>query len=150
MEIVGGILNNEENLTSALKALEEAGFREYLVYGRDDFTGELDAGKGGEEDQTTQQHTAAGTVSGIAHNPPAQIPDEPSTETIKDELMSVGLPESDAESFVSDLQDDQLLLLVQTWTGETERAEAILKAHDATMMRRIHPEDAFPEDLWRR
>ena len=149
MEIVGGILSDEETLTAALQALEEVGLKTHLVYGLDDFSGEPGANNGEEAPENTQQHTAAGTVSGISVNPPSDIPDDASTETIKDELMAVGLPATDAEMFVSGLQADQLLLLVQTWTGETQKAEEIMKAHDAKMLRRIHPDDAFPEDLWR-
>ena len=147
MEIVGAIFQDEETLTPVLEALQEAGFNTFMVFGSDDFTGEL--GAGDDAESTTQQHTAAGAVSGISVNPPADIPDEPSTETIEDELMAVGLPRTDAEMFVSALQQNRLLLLVQTWTGRTETVEELLQTHDAQMLRRIHPDDAFPEDLWR-
>lgn len=147
MDIVGAIFTDEETLTPALDALEEAGFSTYMVFGPDDFSGERDIEDIG--DLPTQQHTAAGTFSGITHTPPADIPEEPSTETIRDELMAVGLSQSDAESFLTAMQQDRLLLLVPTWTGRTDEVEQLLRAHQGHDLRRIHPEDAFPEELWR-
>ena len=147
MDIVGAIFTDEETLTPALDALEDAGFSTYMVFGRDDFSGE--PGIEDEGDSSTQQHTAAGTFSGITHTPPAEIPEDPSTETIKDELMTVGLTRSDANSFVSAMQQDRLLLLVPAWTGRTDDLEQLLRTHEGHELRRIHPEDAFPEELWR-
>ncbi len=147
MEIVAAIFSDEETLAPALKALEEAGFDTHMVFGPDDFSGV--PGLEDEGDSPTQQHTAAGTISGISVNPPADIPEQPSTETIQDELMAVGLSQSDAQNFVGALQQDRLLLLVQTWTGRTADAEEILQNYGGENLRRIHPTDAFPEDIWR-
>jgi hypothetical protein len=63
--------------------------------------------------------------------------------------MAVGLSQSDAQNFVGALQQDRLLLLVQTWTGRTADAEEILQNYCGENLRRIHPTDAFPEDIWR-
>lgn len=149
MEIIGAIFNDEDDLTPALEALRDAGFETYKLFGADDFSGDPDIEGSVETDSTGQQHTAAGTVSGISVNPPADIPEETSTETIRDELMALGLSQDDAEIFVTALQQDRLLLLVQTWTGRTDEADEILQQHDARMTRRIHPDDAFPEEIWR-
>lgn len=148
MEIVGAIFSDETTLNLTLEALQEAGFQTYMVFGADDFSGE--PGIDDEGDSPTQQHTAAGTFSGITHTPPAGIPDDPSTETIEDELMAIGLSHADAQSFVDALHNNSLLLLVQTWTGQTEDAEQILQSHEGKSLRRIHPTDAFPEELWRK
>lgn len=147
MEIVAAIFTDEETLTTALDALEEAGFTTHMVFGRDDFSGE--SGMDNAAESSTRRHTAAGTISGISVNPPAEIPDEPSTETVEDELMAVGLSRSDARSFLPAMEQDRLLLLVPTWTGRTADLEQLLQSHDGHELRSIHPEDAFPEELWR-
>lgn len=147
MDIVGAIYTDEETLTTALDALEEAGFTTYMVFGRDDFSGE--PGMDNAAESSTRRHTAAGTIGGISVNPPAEIPDEPSTETVEDELMAVGLSQSDARSFISAMQQDRLLLLVPTWSGRTADLEQLLRAHEGHELRSIHPQDAFPEELWR-
>lgn len=149
MEIVGAIFSDEGSLTRALNALRGAGFETYMVFGPDDFSGEPDMENGDEGTSSAPQHTAAGTVSGISVNPPSDIPGEPSTETIQDELMAVGLSQADARSFTGALQQDHLLLLVQTSSGRTESVTEILQAHDAQSLQRMQPGDAFPEDLWR-
>lgn len=149
MQIIGALFDDEDELTPALEALREAGFETYKVFGADDFSGDRGVEGSVETDSAGQQHTAAGTVSGISVNPPANIPEEPSTETVRDELMAVGLSENDAEIFVTSLAQDRLLLLVQTWTGRTDEADELLQQHNARMTRRIHPDDAFPEDIWR-
>lgn len=147
MEIVGAIFTGEETLTPALDALEEAGFNTYMVFGRDDFSGE--PGMDIAADSSTRKHTAAGTVGGISVTPPAEIPDKPSTETVEDELMAVGLSRSDARSFLSAMEQDRLLLLVPSWTGRTADLEQLLRSHDGHELRSIHPEDAVPEEFWR-
>lgn len=149
MEIVGSIFRDEESLTPALDALRDAGFETYMVFGPEDFTGEPSIENDGEADSATAKHTAAGTVSGMSVNPPAQIPDEPSTETIEDELMAVGLPRDDARQFVSELEQDRLLLLVQTGSGRATAVENIFRSNEGHFVRRIQPTDAFPEELWR-
>lgn len=149
MQIIGAIFDDEDDLTPALEALREAGFETYKLFGADDFSGDPDVEGSVETDSTGQKHTAAGTVSGISVNPPAEVPENPSTETVRDELMAVGLSEADAEIFVTGLGQDRLLLLVQTWTGRTEDADEILQQHNARLTRSIHPDDAFPEDIWR-
>lgn len=149
MQIIGAIFNDEDDLAPALDALRDAGFETYKLFGADDFSGDPGVEDSVETDSTRQKHTAAGTVSGISVNPPADIPEETSTETIRDELMALGLSQDDAEIFVTALQQDRLLLLVQTWTGRTDEADELLQQHNARMTRRIHPGDAFPEDIWR-
>lgn len=146
MKIVGGIFPDETDMNAALDALHEAGFEVHKLYGTDDFSGEPHF-----DEQThagTRQHTAAGTISGIS-DPPAEVPEQPSTETIEDELMALGLSQPDARSFLDPLRDDRLLLLVPTETGKAGNVEQILKQHNASHIRGVQPEDAFPEDLWR-
>lgn len=149
MEIVGSIFHDEESLTPALNGLRDAGFETYMVFGPENFTGEPGIDEDGDAEPTARKHTAAGTVSGISVNPPPRIPDEPSTKTVEDELMAVGLPHEDAQHFVGELEEDRLLLLVQTWSGRTTEVENIVRSHDGQLVRRIQPTDAFPEELWR-
>jgi hypothetical protein len=148
MEIVGAIFQDETSLNPALDALQDAGFDTFMVFGPDDFSGEPGIENDEEGTITPRKHTAAGTVSGISVNPPPEVPDAPSTETIEDELMAVGLLQSDARSFIAALQQDHLLLLVQTASGDTGSVTEIIEDHDAQSLQHIQPGDAFPEELW--
>ncbi len=147
MEIIGAVFSDESILNPTLQALEEAGFETYMVFGADDFSGEPDMDA--YTHSATRQHTPAGSVSGIRVDPDTEIPDDPSTETVRDELMSLGLTAAEARDFVEALHDDRLLLLVPTWTGKSDTVETIMRSHSGRGIRRIHPEDSFPEELWR-
>jgi hypothetical protein len=149
MEIVGGIFRDEKSLTPALDSLADAGFKRFMIFGAEDLLDDGGLDERREEDSISRKHTAAGTISGISANPPSNLPDDRKPQSGEDDLMGVGLPEEEAEEFVRALQQDRLLLLVQTKAGRAPDAEEILRANEAQTTRRLHPQDAFPEELWR-
>ncbi|MFW5942517.1 MAG: hypothetical protein ACOC9X_03415 [bacterium] len=149
MELVGGVFQNEGDLTLALQALSEKGFTAFKVFGPDELFREGVVDEETAESLESQQHTAMGTVGGISVNARPYIPDDPSAQTITDDLVQLGLPEEVADEFVAGIQQNGLLLMLSTKAGRAAEAQEILEENGALTVHSVHPEDAFPEEQWR-
>lgn len=149
MELVGGVFQNEGDLTLALEALSEKGFTAFEVFGPDELFREGVMDEETAESLDSQQHTAMGTVSGISVNARPYIPDDPSAQTVTDDLTQLGVPEEVAGEFLAGLQQNGLLLMMRTKAGRAAEAKEILEENGARTVHRVHPEDAFPEDQGR-
>ncbi|HSM58336.1 MAG TPA: hypothetical protein VK879_19435 [Candidatus Sulfomarinibacteraceae bacterium] len=146
MELVGGIFDNEQDLTLALQALSEKGFVAFEVFGPDELFRQGVIDEEMAESLESQQHTAMGSIGGISVNARPYIPDEPSARPISDDLMQLGLPEEVADEFVAGIQQDGLLLMLRTKAARAAEAQEILEENSALTVHSVHPEDAFPEE----
>ena len=149
MKIVGGLFRSQQDLTLALQDLDDADFTALKVFGPEELFREPVADEEVEESLETQAHIAAGGASGISVNPRPYVPGDPSAQTVEDDLLSLGLSQAVAEVFTAGLQQENLLLLVQTKAGRADEAAQIMEAQNAREVIQHHPEDAFPEEQWR-
>lgn len=149
MKIVGGLFDSQEDMTLALEALDDADFAAFKVFGPEELFREPVAEEEVEGSVESQAHIAAGGASGISVNPNPYVPGDPSAQTVEDDLLSLGLSQAMAEVFVAGLQQENLLLLVQTKAGRADEAAQIMEAQNARAVLQHHPEDAFPEEQWR-
>lgn len=145
MRLIGGLFEEDEDLTMALQDLRNAGFVAFNVFGPLELYRSLDDKVGIEEVLESQKHTAGGAVEGITFHRRPLSTDDPSAQTVADDLQSLGVPEGEAELFVAGLRLEQHLLLLQTKTGRADEAESILEDAGAVAVRSMAPADATPE-----
>ncbi len=145
MRIVGGLFEADEEVTVALQALRDAGFVAFNVFGPVELYRSLEPEVEIEEVLESQQHTAGGAVEGITFHRRPLTTEDPSAQTVADDLQALGIPDGEAELFVAGLRLDQYLLLLQTKAGRAEEAEAIMEDEGAVAVRSMLPADASPE-----
>ena len=126
MAIIGALFAEPGQITDALNALDDEGFHDFIVFGPEELFTEPITAAWLEELEENEQHTAAGTVSGISVNPRPYAPDDPSATGIHADLRGMGIGEEDADRYVSGLQQSHTLLLVQTAAGRAAAARQIL------------------------
>ena len=145
MRLVGGLFEEDEALTVALQDLREAGFVAFNVFGPVELYRSLEPEMKIEQALDSQQHTAGGAVEGITFHHRPLATDDPSAQTVADDLRALGIPEGEAELFVAGLRLEQFLLLLQTKAGRADEAEAIIEDAGAVAVRTMEPADASPE-----
>jgi len=145
MRIVGGLFKEDEDLTLALQDLRDAGFVAFNVFGPAELYRSLEPQVEIEEILDSQQHTAGGAVEGITFHRRPLSTEDPSAQTVADDLQSLGIPDGEAELFVAGLRLEQYLLLLQTKAARAEEAEAIMDGGGAVVVRSMSPASASPE-----
>lgn len=145
MRIVGGLFEEDEDLTLALQDLRDAGFVAISVFGPVELYRSLEPDMEIEQVLDSQQHMAGGAVEGITFHHRPLMTEDPSAQTVADDLQMLGVPEGEAELFVAGLRLDQFLLLLRTKAGRAEDAEAIMEDAGAIAVRSMAPAGVSPE-----
>lgn len=145
MKIVGGLFEEDEDLTVVLQDLRDAGFVAFNVFGPVELYRSLEPKVEIEQVLDSHQHTAGGTVEGITFHRRPLATEDPSAQTVADDLQSLGIPDDEAELLVAGLRLDQYLLLLQTKAGRAEEAETLLEKGGAIAVRSMSPAGATPE-----
>lgn len=146
MRIIGGLFDEDEDLTIVLQDLRDAGYVTFNVFGPAELYRSLEAEAEIEAMLESQRHTAGGAVEGITFHRRPLSTEDPSAQTVADDLRTLGIPEEEAELFVAGLRLDQYLLLLQTKAGRADDAEAIMEEGGAVLVRTIFPSGASPEE----
>lgn len=145
MRIVGGLFEEDEDLALTLNNLRDAGFVAFNVFGPVELYRSLEPEMEIEEVLESQRHTAGGAVEGITFHRRPLSTEDPSAQTVADDLQSLGIPDGEAELFVAGLRLEQYLLLLQTKAGRAEEAEGIMEDGGAVVVRSMAPAGASPE-----
>lgn len=132
MTIVGGLFEDEPELTMALESLQDHGFNTFTVFGPEELFKEPVVDEETEERLESPQHTAAGAISGITVNPRTYRPDD-SAQTIEDDLEDFGLSEAERDFYVAGLQQNKTALLVQARADRAEEVRGLLQQEGATL-----------------
>jgi len=132
MTIVGGLFEDEPQLTMALEALQEHGFDTFTVLGPEELFKEPVVDDNTGERLERPQHTAAGAIAGITVNPLTYRPDD-SAQTIEDDLEDFGLSEAERDFYVAGLQQNKTALLVQARADRAGEAQEVLQQEGATL-----------------
>lgn len=133
MSIIGGLFDDEPQLTMALEALQDHGFNTFTVFGPDELFKEPATDEDVEERLESQRHTAAGAIGGISVNPRTYRPDDASARPVEEDLADFGLGEPEQDFYVSGLQQNKLALLVHTKADRAEEAREVLQREGAIL-----------------
>jgi hypothetical protein len=133
MTIVGGLFEDEPELTMALETLQDHGFDTFTVLGPEELFKEQVVDEDTEERLESPQHTAAGVISGITVNPRTYHPDDASAQSIEDDLEDFGLSKAERDFYVAGLQQNKTALLVKTRADRADEAREVLQQEGATL-----------------
>ncbi len=133
MRVIGGLLNDEYGLLLVAEALQRHGFDTYTVFGPEELFREPGTKPNLQRRLEEQAHSAGGTVDGISVNPVPFDVQDPSAQTVTEGLIDLGVPEGEADFYVSGLHQGRLLLLLRTKTGRAEEAKRLFRKHDAIL-----------------
>lgn len=132
MTIVGGLFEDEPELTMTLEALQDRGFDTFTILGPEELFKEPIIDEETEDRLESPQHTAAGAIAGITVNPRTYHPDD-SAQTIEDDLEDFGLSKAERDFYVAGLQQNKTALLVQTRADRADEARQVLQQEGATL-----------------
>lgn len=131
--IVGALFTHEQELTQALEALEEHGFREYTVFGPEELFKEPIVRDDVEDSLESSQHTSAGTISGITADPGPANEEDPDARPLEDEFQDFGIGPEETDFYVAGIQQNHAAVLVSAHRGRAEEIRRILQAQGAIL-----------------
>lgn len=133
MEMIGALFEKKQDLSNAMRILEEKGFREFTLYGPEALFATPDKAGPAEDYLEQQMHRAMGSVSGITINRRPVGMSGPHADSIVDEMRDMGISQEDADRYVAGLQQNRTLLLLDVRDKRAEEAKQVMREQGAML-----------------